>query len=118
MNEEKLEQILNKMGRADIPPNAAMIAERASRNFDAVLKIPRPQKWYFIPVRAAAAAAVIIFVFSAGRWSKQMSPASQSPKITAYAQTISEKTTNSFWQQKALAAMQPTRQASVCTALM
>ena len=34
MNEEKLKQILKNIGQADVPPNAALIAERASRNFD------------------------------------------------------------------------------------
>ena len=112
MNEEKLKQILNKIGQADVPPNAAMIAERASRNFDAALKIAQPKQWFFTPVRLMAAAAVIILVFAAGRWSKSIPQASPSPEIAVYTQinlNISgcRKNPESFWQQKALAAMQP-----------
>jgi hypothetical protein len=112
MNEEKLKQILDKIGHADVPPNIAMIAERASRNFDSALKIAQPKQWFFTPIRLTAAAAVIIFTFAAGRWSTQMPPVSQLPKIAAYTKAASaypaaSKNTDSFWQQKALAAMQP-----------
>ena len=114
MNEEKLEQILNKIGGADIPPNAAMIAERAWRNFDAALKIAQPKQWFFTPVRLMAAAAVIVLAFAAGRWSKQMSPVSQSSDSAVYERvsltdSSSQKNPDSFWQQKALAAMKPRR---------
>jgi hypothetical protein len=112
MNEEKLKQILNKISQSDVPPNATLIAERASRNFDAALKIAQPKQWFFTPVRLLAAAAVMILVFAAGRWSKPFPPASPLPAVASYAQPVSAypavgKTTNSFWQQKALAAMQP-----------
>jgi hypothetical protein len=112
MNEKKLKQILNKIGQADVPPNIALIAERASRNFDAALKIAQPKQWFFTPFRLIAAAAVIILVFAAGRWSKSIPQASPSPEVAVYTKPIStypavDKNTESFWQQKALVAMQP-----------
>ena len=112
MNEEKLKQILNKIGQADVPQNATRIAERASRNFDSALKIAQPKQWFFTPVRLLAAAAVMIFVFAAGRWSNSITQPSQSPDVAVYTKTISvypavDKNPDSFWQQKALAAMQP-----------
>ena len=112
MNEEKLKQILNKIGQADVPPNATLIAERASRNFDSALEIAQPKQWFFTPVRLIAAAAVVIFVFAAGRWSKSIPQASPSPEVASYTQPVSAypavgKNRDSFWQQKALAAMQP-----------
>ncbi|MGD0597764.1 MAG: hypothetical protein ABSA64_09635 [Sedimentisphaerales bacterium] len=112
MNEEKLKQILNKIGQADVPPNATLIAERASRNFDSALKIAQPKQWFFTPLRLLAAAAVIILVFAAGRWSKPFPPTSSLPEVASYAQPVSAypavgKNPDSFWQQKALAAMQP-----------
>ncbi len=109
MNEEKLEQILNKIGRTDVPPNVALIAERASRNFDAALKIAQPKQWFFTPGRLIAAAAVIILVFAAGRWSKEISPAPSSKAVYAgapSAYTISKKNPDSFWQQKATTVRQ------------
>jgi len=112
MNEEKLKQILNKIGQADVPPNAALIAERASRNFDSALKIAQPKQWFFTPLRLLAAAAVMILVFAAGRWSKPLPPTSSLPEVASYAQPVSAypavgKNPDSFWQQKAQAAMQP-----------
>ena len=112
MNEEKIEQILNKIGQESIPPDAAMIAERASRNFDAALKIVQPKQWFFTPLRLIAAAAVIVLVFTAGRWSKSIPQASPSPQVAVYTKSIStypavDKNPESFWQQKAIAAMQP-----------
>jgi hypothetical protein len=111
MNEDKIKQILDKIGRTDVPPNAELLAERASRNFDAALKIFQPRERLITPVRLIAAAAVVVIVFAAGRWSKSIPQASASPEI-AYTQAIStypvvQKNTDSFWQQKALAAMQP-----------
>jgi hypothetical protein len=106
MNEEKLKEILNKIGKENVPPNAALIAERVSQNFSAILKIQQPKHW-FAPARLIAAAAVIIFAFSAGRWSGQMPSTFKSPEMAAYAQTISQVNPESFWQQKAIAAMKP-----------
>ena len=112
MNEEKLKRILNEIGKTDIPPNAALIAERASRNFDLALKIARPKQWFLTPVRLIAAAAIVIFAFAAGRWSNSITQPSQSPEVASYTQPVSTypavgKNPESFWQQKTLAAMQP-----------
>ena len=120
MNEEKLKQILNKIGQADVPPNIALIAERASRNFDAALKIAQPKQWFFTPFRLIAAAAVIILVFAAGRWSKSIPQASPSPEVAVYIKPLStypavDKKTESFWHQMALAAMQPRPYAQTMT---
>ncbi|MGA2323457.1 MAG: hypothetical protein ABSG22_06370 [Sedimentisphaerales bacterium] len=112
MNEEQLKQILKNIGLADVPPNPTLIAERASRNFDSALKIAQPKQWFFTPLRLLAAAAVMILVFAAGRWSKPLPPTSSLPEVASYAQPVSAypavgKNPDSFWQQKALAAMQP-----------
>lgn len=112
MNEEKLKQILNKIGQADVPPNVTLIVERASRNFDSALKIAQPKQWFFTPLRLLAAAAVMILVFAAGRWSKPLPPTSSLPEVASYTQPASAypavgKNPDSFWQQKAQAAMQP-----------
>ncbi|MGD0077924.1 MAG: hypothetical protein ABSB91_04760 [Sedimentisphaerales bacterium] len=106
MNSEKLKQILNKIGQADVPPDIALLAGQVSRNFSAALKIPRPQHWFLTPVRLLAAAAVIVFAFALGRWSKPIPP-----KITIYASQSPSRLTaqsnnDSFWQQKTMAAMQ------------
>ena len=111
MNEEKIERILEKIGQADVPPNVALIAERASRNFDTALKIARPKHWLFTPVRLIAAAAVVIFAFAAGRWSRPLQQISPLPEMAVYTKSISTypavgKNPESFWQQKAIAAMQ------------
>jgi hypothetical protein len=108
MKEEKLKQILNEIGRTDVPENIASIAELASQRFDAVLNINRPQRRFLTPVRLLAAAAVIILAFAAGRWSKPVSI----PQVAAYKSTYSintaiNKKPEGFWHQKALAAMQP-----------
>jgi hypothetical protein len=112
MNEEKLKQILNKIGQADVPPNATLIAERASRNFDAALKIAQPKQRFFTPLRLLAAAAVMILVFAAGRWSKPPQTQLSSLDLSAYASSLMTHPTarqdkDSFWRQKTLAAMQP-----------
>jgi hypothetical protein len=112
MNEDKLKQILNEIGRTDVPPSAALIAERASRNFDSALKIAQPKQWFFTPGRLIAAAAVIIFVFAAGRWSQPPQAQLSSPDLSAYVSSLMshpsvQQDKDNFWRQKALAAMQP-----------
>jgi len=112
MNEENLKLILNEIGQTDVPPNIALIAERSSRNFDLALKIAQPKQWFFTPVRLIAAAAVVIFAFAAGRLSKLLPPTSPLPEVASHTQPVSAypavgKNPESFWQQKALAAMQP-----------
>jgi hypothetical protein len=106
MSDEKLKQILNKIGQTNVPPDIALLAGQASRNFSAALKIPRPQNWFLTSVRLFAAAAVIVFAFALGRWS---TPAP--PPITVYATQSPSRLTaqsknDSFWQRKAMAAMQ------------
>jgi hypothetical protein len=106
MNDEKLKQILNKIGQTDVPPEITLLAEQTTRNFSAALKIPGQQQWFLKPVRLLAAAAVVIFAFALGRWSKPVSP-----KITIYAaqsstRLVTQTDSKSFWQQKAMAAMQ------------
>jgi hypothetical protein len=112
MDEEKIKQILNKIGEENVPPDAAVIAERASRNFSAALKIPQPRQWFFTPVRLMAAAAVIIFAFAAGRWSQPPQTQLSSPDLSAYASSLMthpsvQQDKDSFWGQKALVAMRP-----------
>jgi hypothetical protein len=106
MNDEKLKQILNKIGQADVPPDISLLAGQVSRNFSAALQIPRPQYWFLTPVRLLAAAAVIVFAFALGRWS---TPAP--PPITVYAmqsptRLTAQSNNDSFWQQKAIVLVQ------------
>jgi hypothetical protein len=110
MNEEKLNHVLNKIGQTEVPPQAARIAEFTSQRFTATLNLPQPQ--FFSPLRLLAAAAVIAVAFVAGRWSIPTSTTSPLPNAIAYAPVVSThpaelKNENSFWQQKAVAAMQP-----------
>jgi hypothetical protein len=106
MNDEKLKQILNKIGQTDVPPEIALLAEQATRNFSAALKIPQPKHRFLSLARLFATAAVIVLAFALGRWSTPVSP-----KITVYAAqtpTLLTAQTNkdSFWRQKAIASMQ------------
>jgi len=120
MNEEKLKQILKNIGQTEVPPDVAHIAEQASQRFAATLNIMQAQRpplaTFFIGFKRVAVAASILFTFaiglSAGRWSRPMPPASRLPEIAAYAQATATypaagKNPDSFWRQKALAAMQP-----------
>lgn len=112
MNEENLKRILNEIGQTSVPPNVTLIAERASRNFDSALKIAQPRQWFFTPARLIAAAAVIIFAFAAGRWSQPPQTQPSLLNVPGYASPMpthptNQENKNSFWQQKALAAMQP-----------
>jgi hypothetical protein len=112
MNDEKIKQILNEIGRAEVPPTVTLIAEQTSRNFDSALKIAQPRRLLFGPLRLMAAAAVILFVFTAGRWSKPPEAQPSSPDLSARASSLMthprvQQDKDSFWQQKALAAMKP-----------
>jgi hypothetical protein len=106
MNDEQLKQVLNKIGQTDVPPEIALLAQQSSRNFSAAIQIPQPKHWFLTPIRFLAAAAVVIFAFALGRWSK---PAPQAGAVYA-TQSTSRMTpqinNDSFWQQKAIAAMQ------------
>ncbi|MBN2019365.1 MAG: hypothetical protein JW749_03995 [Sedimentisphaerales bacterium] len=116
MNEEKLKQILNKIGQTDVSPDVIRIAEQTSQSFTSALNLLQsrrpPLATFFIGFKRIAVAAVIFFAFgiglSVGRWSKPTG----SFNVTAYTPTISTYTSTSknadgFWRQKALAAMQP-----------
>jgi hypothetical protein len=120
MNEEKLKQILNKIGQSDVPPDIARIAEQASQRFTAALNILQTQRpplaTFFIGFKRIAVAAVILFTFavglSVGRWSRPLQPAPLSHDVAAYTSSMLTHSTeqenkNGFWRQKALAAMQP-----------
>jgi hypothetical protein len=114
MNEEKLKQILNKIGQTEVPADIARIAEQTSQRFTAALNLlpNHRQPVFFSPLRLLAAAAVIAVAFVAGRWSTPLSTTSPSPNAIAYiaatpAYPTTQKNENSFWQQKAIAAMQP-----------
>jgi len=108
MNEEKIKQILDKIGRTEIPPDATRIAELTSQRFAATLNLTRPR--FFAPLRLLAAAAVIVLAFALGRWSKPMPlPPSNTATYASSASVYSSvpKNNGGFWQQKMLAAMQP-----------
>lgn len=120
MNEEKIKQILNKIGQTDVPPDIARIAEQASQRFAATinaLQAQRPQRTRFvIGLRLLAAAAVIVFAFAVGLSVGQRSTPPQtqlsSLDLTGYASPVPTHPTvqqakDSFWRQKTLAAMQP-----------
>ena len=120
MNEEKIKQILNKIGQSNVPPNVAQIAEQTSQKFAATLNIlqaQRPQRTRLvIGLRLLAAAAVIVFVFAIGLSVGQRSTPSQTQlslmDLAGYASPMPTHPTvqqakDSFWRQKALAAMQP-----------
>jgi hypothetical protein len=120
MNEGKLIQILNKIGQTEVPPNATLIAEQTSQSFTAALnalQVQRPQRTRFvIGLRLLAAAAVILLAFAIGLSVGQRSTPPQtqlsSLNFTGYTLPVSthpaaQQTKESFWRQKALAAMQP-----------
>ena len=120
MNEEKLKQILNKIGQSDVPPDITHIAEQTSQRFTAALNILQTQQpplaTFFIGFKQIAVAAVILFTFavglSVGRWSKPPQLVSPSLDVAAYTSSMlthptEQENKNGFWRQKALAAMQP-----------
>jgi hypothetical protein len=120
MNEEKLIEILKNIGQTEVPPNITSIAEQTSQRFAAALNISqaqRPERTRFvIGFRLLAAAAVIIFAFaiglSVGRWSTPPQTQLSSLNLLGYASPMLTHPTvqqakDSFWRQKALAAMQP-----------
>jgi hypothetical protein len=120
MNEEKLKQILNKIGQTDVPPDVTGIAEQTSQRFTVALNILQAQRpplaTFFIGFKRIAVAAVILFTFaiglSVGRWSMPPQTAPPSLDVATYTSSIlthptEQENKNSFWRQKALAAMQP-----------
>jgi hypothetical protein len=120
MNEEKLTQILKDIGQTDVPANVTYIAEQTAQRFASALSIlqaQQPQRARFITgFRPIAVAAAVLFVFavglSVGRWSKPSQLAPPSLNVAVYAspipaQVAARQSEDSFWRQKALAAMQP-----------
>lgn len=119
MNEEKLIEILKNIGQTEVPSNVTHIAEQTSQRFAAALDIlqaQRPERTRFIiGLRLLAAAAVVIFVFaiglSVGRWSTPPQTQLSLLNLPGYALTMpthpAVQQADGFWQQKALAAMQP-----------
>jgi hypothetical protein len=120
MNEEKLIEILKNIGQTEVPPNIARIAEQTSQKFAAALNIlqaQRPERTRFvIGLRLLAAAAVIIFAFaiglSVGKRSTPPQTQLSSLNLPGYASPMLthpsvQQAKDSFWRQKALAAMQP-----------
>jgi hypothetical protein len=117
MNEEKLKQILNEIGRTDVPPNIARIAEQTSQSFTAALNLLQARRQpFFIGFKRIAVAASILLVFalglSLGRWSKPPQTKLVSLDLSAYASSVMthpsvQQDKDGFWRQKMLAAMQP-----------
>ena len=120
MNEEKLIEILKNIGQTEVPTNIIGIAEQTSQRFASALNIlqaQRPERTRFvIGLRLLVAAAVVIFAFaiglSVGRWSAPPQTHLASLNLPIYASPMPAHPTvqqvkESFWRQKALAAMQP-----------
>jgi len=119
MNRENIEEILNKLGKEDVPADVHKIAQETSEQFSKTLIPPRQHiLWQHIVesgiTKLAVAATIFITFgigFSFGRWSKP-TPPPHSLDVTSLTSTVSvypaaNKTEDSFWRQKALAAMQP-----------
>ncbi len=117
MNEEKLIEILKTIGRTDVPPNIARIAEQTSQSFTAALDILQARRQpFFIGFKRLALAASILLVFavglSVGRWSKPSQSQISSLDLSAYATSLMTHPTvrqdkDGLWRQKMLAAVQP-----------
>jgi len=117
MNEEKLKQILNKIGQTDVPPDIARIAEQTSRSFTSTLGALQARRLpFFIGFKQIAVAASILLTFAigltVGRWSKPPQAQLSSLDLSTYASSVMTHPTvqqdkDGFWRQKMLAAMQP-----------
>jgi len=125
MSNEKLNEILGKLGSEKLPGDVHKFAEEISHRSVDVLSFPRVST--FGPVRMslfrfAAAAAVIIFVFTFGFYvGKQSSPSQfqvSQLKNGSYleqypGQTADEQKQDGFWRRKALAVMQPKSRSKI-----
>jgi len=120
MNEEKLIKILKNIGQSEVPTNITRIAEQTSQRFASALDILQAQRLertrFVIGLRLLAAAAVIIFTFAIGLsvGIRSTLPQTQlaSLNLPGYALPMpthptAQQAKESFWRQKALAAMQP-----------
>jgi hypothetical protein len=113
MNEEKLEQILNRIGRISVPPDAAGIAEQNQQSFTAALPLLGHKSSLWVKgFKMSAIAACILSAFVIGRWLRPPNMLPSSLDTASYTQTtslLSETYNDSddFWRQKAIAATQP-----------
>ncbi len=113
MNEEKLKQVLDEIGRTNVPADVVKIAEQNQQSFTAGLRLLESDRASRLTgLKRIAAAACIVFAFAAGRWSRPTQPAQYSPDTATYTQTTSSFSdayddAGDFWRQKALAAMKP-----------
>ncbi len=120
MDRENIEEILKRLGSEDVPADVHKIAEETSREFSKTLAQPRHYVlWEYImksPITKLAVAAAVIIAFgigfSIGQRSRPTQLATHPPDVTAYStevltHPVAPKAEDSFWRQKALAAMQP-----------
>lgn len=131
MNRENIEEILKNIGDEDVPADVRKIAEDVSTDFSKTLAQPKQPEHiilgdYFMKSRltklAVAAAIFIAFGigFFTGQWSKLPRQAPYSLDVTGYTSVVlayptARKSEDSFWRQKALAAMQPRPYAQTST---
>ena len=123
MDDGKIEKIMNTIGKETVPPDVYKTAEEMSQDFSESLAEYQQSEHHILFTHIAtsritkpAVAAVILFVFaigfSVGRLSKPAQPvpvgveviAGESAALMYPSAAASE---DSFWRQKALAAMQP-----------
>jgi hypothetical protein len=123
MDRENIEEILKRLGSEDVPADVHKIAEETSREFSKTLAQPRQPRHYVLweyimksPITKLAVAAVVIIAFgvgfSIGQRSRPTQLATHPPDVTGYSPEVlahpsAPKAEDSFWRQKALAAMQP-----------
>jgi len=119
MKDEKLNEILEQLGGEELPEDMRKLAEEISRQSADVLNFPRIPgfgRMRISPFSFAAAAAVIIFVFTIGFYAGKQSSPSQfqvsSLNSSSYPEQYPEQTArkqsqDGFWRRKALAVMQP-----------
>ena len=115
MNEEKLKQILNRIGGASVPTDAGGIVEQNQQSFTTALRLLGHESSLWLRgFKRSAIAVCILFAFAIGRWSRPpgMSPYSLSLDTDADTQTTSSFSeiyddSDDFWRQKAITATQP-----------
>lgn len=123
MKNRDIDDIMKNIGKDTVPPDVYKTAEDMSRDFSESLTESRQSEHHILFTRIAAsritrlaAAAIILVVFGtgffAGRWSKAYQPAPAGVEFAAGSSASSLYPTaveseDSFWRQKALAAMQP-----------
>jgi hypothetical protein len=118
MHNEKLNEILERLGGEKPPEDVHKLAEEISRRSVDVLSFPQVSTFgrkLISPLRFAAAAAVIIFVFTFGFYIGKQSESSQFQVSSLNSggfpgqypqQEINKQSEDSFWRRKVLAVMQ------------